>query len=305
MKYEVEDGIVLNINIEEHDSKSAAAALKTSAGNRRLREDHIARQKRSMGAGVFFSMNGQTVVFDEYDRLADAHHRFTSLAETPGVKLPFLVVRGVPVEWLDSIDQDGAPRSIEDALAWMGESNVGALASIIRAVWSWQHSELDRESGRSTPSVHEAKQILVLYPELRDAAAEGLRIAALGDGRERGEKAGSHIGPAPAGFLFWRFSQIDAGEAKEFFESLKMLTGSELDFQLAAPLFNSPVLALYTALRDEYIRTKGSGESSRVRRYAFTIKAWNAFRRNEPMGQRDLTWRLGRDNRYEAFPEPI
>lgn len=91
--------------------------LKKNVSNRRVRKLHVERLAKDMSEGRW-KLTGEPITFDENGNLQNGQHRLLAIIES-GASLELLVVRGVPADSFDVIDQ-GSQRTAADALRAIG-----------------------------------------------------------------------------------------------------------------------------------------------------------------------------------------
>jgi len=213
--------------------------------------------------------------------LVDGQHRLRGVViagETnPDVSIPMLVVFGLEERAQEDIDR-GLPRKFHDVLHLRGEHNASALAALIRRVHNWTQGNRRIQDTKFPYTSAQLLRTLDEHPELREMVVSARRVS------ESCAMPASIIGLA-----WWVCAEIDEGDANYFFERLG-------DGQALAK--TDPVYELRRAVAaTKTIR----GARNMTYLLAITIKAWNAFRAGQPIGQ--LRWAAG-GAKPEAFPEP-
>ncbi len=100
---------------------AASKILQKNDNNRNIVRNWVEFYKRQMLNHQWREDNGQTIVISKSGRLIDGQHRLTAIAES-GVTLDMLVLRGVPEDYICTIDT-GKPRSSADHLKVFGFGN--------------------------------------------------------------------------------------------------------------------------------------------------------------------------------------
>jgi hypothetical protein len=242
--------------------------------NRRMKRNLCERIASEISEGRW-KVNGETIVFSSDGHLHDGQHRLTGCV-IANVPLASWVVFGMQPDTFDSLDR-GAPRHTADDLSILGEKSTTNLAAALALVHQEEQGCLDQISKRPIPT-RVLLGILERHPDIRHystwvASHKAIKKILL---------------PRISTFLYYRFAQIDAEAAGQFFEDL--MSGASL----AA---NDPVLLL----RNRLLQDKSS--KSRLppaEILAIAIKAWN-FRRSG-MATRVLRWR---SNPNGPAPEPF
>jgi hypothetical protein len=246
--------------------------LARNSTNRHIRPTVVNRYARDMAEG-YWEYNGETVKIAESGRVLDGQHRLAAVVES-GVTIPMLVVTGLPEAAQETVDR-GLPRNIADALRIRGETNVTLLAgAIARTILLKSGSP---STATAWPSTREALYYLEEHPSIRASVPWGDRL----------RKAIAF--PVSAAALHHVFSEIDDGDADAFFTQLESGVGLSAD---------SPILRL----RELMVREMSAQRRMHQHRLlALSIKAWNAWRRGDPMQL--LKWKTG-GSKPEAFPRP-
>lgn len=211
--------------------------------------------------------------------LLDGQNRLHAVIEAE-MSIPFLVVRGVPVETQVVMDS-GVPRRFADAMKLQGEDHHQTLAAVVRLAWEWDHGITHLTKGRATNS--QLSRFLDENPELRDYSTQ----------RSRTVGEACHLPASIVGCLWWVFDRIDEEDAEFFFERL----ASDTDHSKSEPIHELR-RTLHNAA--EGVRS-ARGQRDRVWMMAVTVKAWNAYRAGETVGL--YRWKPGGKN-PERFPEP-
>lgn len=251
--------------------------LARNSKNRTVRENIVRRYAIDMESGDW-RWTGETIKFDRNGSLLDGQHRLRAIVSA-GVSVPMLVVLGLEPEAQEDIDQ-GISRNFADILKLRGESHSVMLAAVILRVHRWEDGQ--RRSAMLYGNASPARLLRTFdsHPELREVAAEADRL------RKRCDLTGAVIG-----LTLWLFEDLDYEDSQFFF-------GRLADGQNLAK--GDPIYELRRTL-EAGVRDR-KGERSQIYLLAITIKAWNAYRRGDPVGL--LKWRQG-GAKPEQFPEPI
>ena len=268
------DGVT--VTLEEISPELAEEYLGKNIHNRSLRWNKVLTYADDMGNGRWKWKNGSTIVFNENGDLDDGQHRLHGVKES-GTTQRFLVVRGSDDGAQDTIDT-GIGRKFSDVLKLRGETNYVTLATAVRSIHLWERG-VRRSRGAKGTSNPQLMATLNKHPWIRDITALLNRVS-----------AHSHLPSSISAALYFAFIQLDAEDAEFFFDKL----GSELSADLPQPIF-----MLRKFLQDN--RDNVKGERNITYLSAVTIKAWNAFRAGDDIGQ--LRYRAGGAN-PEEFPEP-
>jgi len=232
--------------------------LEVNRNNRTPRKTHVARLARDMAEGRW-KMTGEAIAFDSEGNLQNGQHRLMAIIEA-AVKVPMLVVRGVPPESFDVIDQ-GSVRTTGDALRALGIPDPSLIGAASRLVLMYE-----QYPDKSWNSVNQklTKTEITTYAEQH---APGLVLAEAASrhwhfGRSR------YSATVAGGYLLHR--KHGGSEAFTAF-SEGLVTGADLPK-------NSPVLALRN-----YIINSNNGRRASLDRWSqqkmvfAIVKAWNYY----------------------------
>lgn len=252
------------------DAPMARRVLEKNTRNRPISELHVRRLMNEMTSGRW-QYNGDTIRWSKENVLLDGQHRLTALARLDdSVSFPFLVVRGLPTESQDTMDQ-GRTRTAGDQLNIDGITNNNdskIVAGAIRVYLQWMGGGLfgDVISNRiSNPEVVQwAKDHPTEIALIREILCDRVRRV--------------KTRPSLTVAVLLHFYLLDGESARAFAEGLFSGAGLET---------GNPILTLRDRL--DRIRTQGVKTADRDI-IAFFIIAWNA-------------WRSGR--KMEKFQRPI
>jgi hypothetical protein len=243
--------------------------------NRNPRPGAVAAYAEDMAAGDW-RWTGDPIRFAVDGTLLDGQHRLLAILRS-GITLPLLVIRGLAPEAQEDIDC-GVPRKYADVLSLRGEVNAHALAAIIRQVHTWTSGHRGT-SKSSKATAAQLNRTLDAHPELRDITRASNVISSRWD-----------MPQSLVGLCWWLFAAIDQEDADAFMH--RCADGQNL--AAGDPIYE--LRKQVAASRDH------RGERSQRYLLAITIKAWNAYRKGDKVGQ--LKFRAG-GAKPEAFPEPI
>lgn len=262
------------IEIRDLDARAAAKLLGANTHNRHLRPTVVNRYARDMAGGLWM-MNGETIKVADSGVILDGQHRLAAIVQAD-VVIPMVVVTGLLEDSQETVDR-GMPRNIADALKLRGASNATALAgAIAQAICLQSESPSDTTAW---PSTREALAYYETHPGLDRSVSLGERV----------RSSVIRYPSTTAGALHHIFAMLDEEDADVFWE--RLVDGVEL-------ADDSPVLRLREFMFRELTAQR---RVERPRLQVFTIKAWNAWRRGEPMLL--LKWRVG-GAKPEGFPRP-
>ncbi len=126
----------------------AESLLQRNIQNRRVKDQQVSTYVAQMLAGIFQSLNGQTIGIAgslTTGNLLDGQHRLLAIVKS-GVTLPFLVVTGLPETVVSTIDI-GAKRTTGDLFDMKGITN-GRLMSATLATYARLCARNDSEKSR-------------------------------------------------------------------------------------------------------------------------------------------------------------
>jgi hypothetical protein len=217
-------------------------------------------------------LNGEPIIFDRTGKLQSGQHRLWACIEAE-TSFNTLVVWGTDPDAIYTVDT-GRKRTMMDALTLRGEKDVAVLGSMLTWIWRWENNVMD-QGGRARPSNVTLLKMLDNRPEIRDALHYAYRM-------RKGIKAPVALLSA----LFYEFSQIDADDAEAFFQ--QCATGENLSA-------SDPAYAWRRWIMSRYLEASKPNQQTIA---AITVKAWNAFRRHEPV--KAFRWAGN-----EPFPEAV
>ncbi|SFT75717.1 hypothetical protein SAMN04487904_107187 [Actinopolyspora lacussalsi subsp. righensis] len=247
--------------------------LATNDNNRNIRERLVEKIAGAIRRDEW-QVNGDTIRFDENDRLRDGQHRLLAIQHS-GHSVRTFVAWGISGEAQVTMDT-GAKRTLADVLRLRSESQVTELAAALRLYWRYEQGTL--RYFKVEPTYEELLTLLEDCPGLRKSVQQSQPIKKF------------RMSPAVAAVAHFVFSTLDEDEADSFFAQLA--DGNEL-------AQDSPV----HRLREWLISTPSSKRNySQAHILALYIKSWNAHIKGE--GLRALRWRAGGSN-PEAFPTPL
>lgn len=247
--------------------------LDRNVDNRRLRESVVSRYAQDMAANNW-ELTGDPIVFNTNGDLVQGQHRLYACVESEA-SFTTLVMRNAPLSAYTVMDT-GEKRTLADVLDRHGEVQTMTLAAAIHMAWRWDNGSL-RDS--RLPSRLEALEWLEQNPSIREGVS-GIPVHVY-----------DFLSRAQAAVLYFRFSQVDAEAATEFFDKL----GSGADLSEGHPIHT---LRKWFFQRQKEAKTVGrhAGGQGRLPTLAVTVKAWNAFVTGNDV--QILRWR----GAVEAFP---
>lgn len=267
------------------DPAMAQRVLGKNTRNRPISELHVQRLMNEMESGRW-KYNGEAIKWSVDDILLDGQHRLTALSRMPNdyPALPFLVVRGLPTDTQDTMDQ-GRTRSAADQMNIDGltaGTDGKVIAGAIRVYIDWHDGLL---FGNRVAEKRVSNTMVIEW-----AQTHPLELALLKSivcDKMRRVKARPSLTLA----ILLTFHLIDGEAAREFSAGLYSGVGLEA---------GSPILALRERL--DRIRTQGFKSTDRDI-IAFFVMAWNAWRSGRSLQKLQrpsgVTWSR------ETFPKAV
>lgn len=247
----------------------AEQLLDSQNHNRNIKRDLVERLARDIREGRW-QLNAQPVLIDAEGHLGDGQHRCQAVLQAQ-MTVPVVVTQGIAPTAFATLDS-GRSRTPADLLSLKGEKSTGNLTAALNLVSLEKRDAMRRNKWSEAATNPEREQLLQQHPELRASLT-------------RCEKAKSVISVGILTYVHWRGRQASEQAADDFVEAIT--TGANL-------AEDNPAFVLReTLLRNKVNRNK---KLQRPVVVAYTIKAFNAFARREPM--RKLSW-----GALEGFPE--
>lgn len=247
--------------------------------NRPLSKGHVSHGiARQMKEGMWLH-TGQPIIFSDRPRLIDGQHRLEGIVES-GVKLLFDVRFGISDGAFSVIDI-GKKRGAADIFAINGVKNSALMAAATRWVIAYEH---DAISGKGPDGKRGTmKTPGELYEVYLDH--QGLQASCTAANHFHSARTAP---PAMMCALHYLCAQKNRQQADIFFD----MVGTGFGF----PTKTCPAWRLHRRLIDNLT---GSEHIDYPTMAAYTVKAWNATRRNQPVGA--LKWTAS----SEKFPRII
>lgn len=260
------------------DRKTAIAWInKTFEGQRGISQARVHLFAAKIREGSWMA-TPQGIVFDIYDRLIDGQHRLAAFLESGLDEIHFTVTTGALPEHFIHLDEDVGTRHLKDLLTSGGLGNSSLASSAFRMLGAYDalqwRGETDRgyisfghvSVGKWKNNREQAMAWVFSHRSLVEHIAERLSSS----------DAKSMLRPMSlfSGFYLW-VALDDPENADEFFD--KLISGAKLS--TTDPIFE---------LRRELLKIHTKTSSHRVKTPTFVygallIKAWNAFRAEEPV----------------------
>lgn len=258
----------------------AEELLSRNPRNRDISNRNYAYVRRAMERGEWV-LNGEAIKTGEDGYILDGQHRCRAVVDT-GITIRTLLVEGLPSSTQDTMDT-GKSRSLSDILKIRGERSSARLAAITRRLHVLEEYGLRAACGGGTSYIstnRECLDYLDSNPWIREMVQPAFQI----------QTKANYPGCALTATLMVAFDRIDSDDSVYFWA--RAVDGVGLSAE-------HPVYVLRKTLNT--IAEDSRGERNERYLGAITIKAWNAYRAGDPVGQ--LRFRVG-GAKPEAFPEP-
>jgi hypothetical protein len=240
--------------------------------NRYIRQSTVEAYARDMAAGRW-RITGEAFKFAADGTLLDGQHRAKAIVLS-GITIKTFVIFNVEIEAQDVMDS-GIKRSAGDALHLEGMKNSSRLASAARIA-------LCRQAGLAVGTMkHSNAEIHTFVRENPDLVEAIELLGQLG--------RSCPIPPSVADYCYWIFSRIDLNDAQRFFEGLA--SGANL-------ATDNAILVVRRRLTGEYGSVRRITQEERL---SLVIRAWNYWRKNQPINRILAQSRSGKIE----IPEPI
>ena len=248
----------VDVKLEQITPDVAKTWLEKNTGNyRNLNPQRIVRYASEMFNGNW-DFNGETIKFDRSGKLVDGQHRLHAIVRS-GATVPALVVRGIQFD--DNIDT-GRARGLNSVIAKHGMKNAAKLSPTYRNYKTILSACKNRKWSPLTLSINASvNELLGMHEELN-----GLL--------KRCEPFKLFFIDTRLAACLKIFSGIDYELTNRFISALAD------DAQLEK---GDPVLALKTAMTHAVLKAKA--RPSCKWETAMIIKAWNLYRREQPIGR--------------------
>lgn len=254
--------------------------------NRRKKENQVQRICDAIERGEWV-FNGEAISFDTEGVLVDGQNRLNAIVLAgqrakqfgwPEPAIDTLVVRGLSKSAQNTID-DVSKRSVADALTLAGIPDPMHLGATLNLVHCWRLGETAlRNKTRNRLSPTQAVQMAQAEMDIRESVKEAHRIRA---------RMSGVVPLSLVAACWWRFSQIDDSDCRDFFTRLASGEG----------LFSGdPIYALRRILWNNHQKTT---KMPSIVLHAWIVKAWNYHRTGQKV--ENIVWRPA----AETFPDPI
>lgn len=256
------DSRLVSSAVEFITPEMASAMLAANTANRKVIASHLKRLEATFRAGEM-KLNGDAIRISVSGVLLDGQHRLMACANT-GIGFYTLVVRGLPDDVFDTIDQTRAPRKLSCVFSMSGEANCKTLAAALTQLHVFKVSGqfYDGGSSRYYLSAHSARGLLDKHPAVRDSVSS-FQV-----------KSNYVWRTATPAVLHYLFGIVDQQLAGEFLETIH--TGASDK--------NRP----FNRLRESLIKARSVGNMSSRHDAARAIRAFNYERAG--VSPKVLTW---------------
>lgn len=270
------EATIITPSVQTITPEIAERYLASTERNRYVKPLRVDRYAKDMAEGRWV-LSGSPIVFDNKGHLIDGQHRLRAVAKSRTTQ-QFVVLAGLDRDTQLVMD-NGATRTAGDQLSLLNSRLPMIQASAAFLIVRFKGPRpVEGMPPYYMPSTPEVIEFARTHPELEHSA-------------EVANKCRHILTSGIAGAFHFLFAEKDKEQADEFFETLGTGVG------LTA---NDPI---YT-LRERLIKERGADRKlARMTIMVFTIKAWNAFRKGEPVQR--LKWKQGgEDGRgQEPFPK--
>lgn len=253
-----------SVEIVDMTPAMALGLLEHNTRNRALRRSHVARLADAIRRGEW-QLNGEPVQVAEDGSLLNGQHRLTAIVEADRT-VQVLVIKDLPKGTQDTMDS-GSRRRLADVLELRGETDVNALAALLNLLHRHRAGVRMDTAGNNAPTTKQALNLLEAEPLIRDQLQVGRRL-----NKETG------LSPTVGAVMHYLFAEVDREDADEFVR----LVGSD-----SPRADDDPIAKLRAFIARE--RNDPYYRQSIYVMCAVTIKAFNAWRLDQPMAKLGFT----------------
>ena len=272
-----------HVGVVKVDPEFAAHILSRNNGNRSLRKYDVAKYSSDMQNGMWKFNPADTLIIDWDCIPRNGQHRMHAVIDSDTTQ-EFILVTGVDPATVHIID-NGRGRTLADSLNFDNEMYPSVLSTCI--TWYHKYKTRSLKCPLAKLSFLESKAFLNENPYLRIASTY------IGKNRTMVKNL-CRTGTAATAFAI--FYDINKKMTKQFFDGF--VTGADLKK-------GSPILAIKNKfLLKDYDCLKGRSRMQTSDYLAYIVKAWNAFREDQKMTHKDLTWNP-KGKKPEKFPTAI
>lgn len=251
---------------------TAALWLKSNTHNRNMRDRKVEAIVADLIEGNF-KFNGDTIRFSKTGVLLDGQHRLAACAEAD---IPFqaIVVSGLDDDTQETMDS-GTSRTLHDTLKLRGEDFSTELGSVAVRAWQWSQGNR-RFAGHLKPTRVQVVRFIDENPDLRRSAEMASRWYNEFKMLRKSIWSTSH----------WILNRVSYEQTPWFFS--RVADGVDLTA-------THSIRALRARLINEAGDKRKQPDHMQL---AYVIRAWNAYRNDEPMSRIQHT-------ANHKMPEPI
>lgn len=274
-----------NVSIEKIDAITAEKYLENLGEERPISQICVSKLVNKHKAGHWINLNGDTICFDEEDKLVDGQHRMTMIVKT-GIPIVTFVIRGVDKEIYFGKDK-GKSRSLKDTLSMKGVKYASETATILRYLWLYKYKAL-KELGWWGMGGHTASrfddfiawELFQQHPNLSDSILYS-------NCRYR-KQSMPFFKKSFLGFFSYLLPRISEQDGLTFIETLTEIKSKT----------DTPMEQLIKRVTSSY-KPNFKDKISLIDLFAMTIKTWNCFILGQRIDSiRAITWKYN-----ETFPE--
>lgn len=275
----------ITTKIETISPEMAKVYLEGQGSNRKAQMKMVAKFAADLSAGEW-SLNGETVKFDENGQMIDGQKRMMAIIRT-GIPMTTVVVRGLPSEAIFNVDT-GQRRTGGDFLTIHGFRNGSQKSAVSRFYLDMGVIE-SREAGVSILSFGKGRQLnqkhlIDFVTANNDRLDESISYVF--------SRTSQHLlhSPSVFGAIFLRFADIDPDLARNFMEIL--LLNENYTFRADGGHYalgsQNPIWRLRHFLEDEreFLEGRVNASSKRLAAGALVgvaFKAWNLWLEGKSM----------------------
>lgn len=264
--------------VERIGPATAKRFLEQNIGNRKCSEPVVAKYAKAILAGEWL-MNGETIKFDDQERLLDGQHRLRAVIRA-NTAVEMCVVRGLPGKAFKTLDQ-GKARKASDCLYILKYKNPHALAAAGRMMFAYERQWPGKTNSFRPVSNDELLETIKRHPGLVKSADAYMRKPFF-----------TKLIPHSVGMLaFYLAGKVNSTLAAQFFVEL---AGGK--YEADKPDYPPRVLRdQLTKTSLEYIKP------NTTTKLAWVIQSWNAFAAKKPLAR--LSRIIEAVPRF--FPDPV
>lgn len=239
--------------------------LKQNTHNRPLDDATVQAYKRDMLSGRW-QVNGETIKIATDGRIIDGQHRLTACAQSGVPLVDIILVTDLPMDVQKTIDT-GRKRNMRQDLAIDGVPNYSAVAAIALRGFLWDAGDI-----KFAGSTRVTRMELDEY--FADNRSQLIRSGQIGTQVRQAFRVAN---PTAVGTAHLITSRVSIGDAAEFFAQL----GSGVGLKPG-----DAILSLRNRITNDAVAGIKNPDMVRI---GLILRAWNAFRDNEPLAKMQFT----------------